>query len=409
MPTKSEIWSQYRDHINTWFFEPDHEAIRILLANCYAHTHLQDPPVWIFIIGPSGSGKTRLGIDPYSTISRTTVLSQVTPASFISVDKSRRVPVVRGLLPDSGNPGNQIWLFKDFTTFLNEDHYAIGKILSILREVHDGQYGRRLGQTVGMDWRGRITIHAACTPVLEERLAANREFGERFFNLRWPGPTDVVTAMDWAARQNGHHDQIRATSEALVKSLIETKPTTSSLVFSLPPVFLHQLNHLIALFSLLSREGRRNGRHQLMGVSDTAFPSRLRQGIQTLVQSHCLMFDRTEPGPEELSIAYRMVLNTIPLRRLTILKNIPSSGEPIDFPELLRLTSNDPNPVPKHALKEDLEVLELIDVLKDDNGVVYFTSRVKKLLAESGLSTNIHTSNVIPITKPAKISQNGGK
>lgn len=392
-------WDTYCDFIRTWFLDPDFEALRILTANLYSHIHLPaDPAAWIFIIGPSGTAKTRLGIYPYSTLTRAFTISDISPAGLFSIDKSRRVPVSHGLLIQSGNPGNAIWLFKDFTTMLSKDSSTFLEFMSRLREIHDGEFSRDIGQTQRVTWRGKITCHIAVTGAIESRLAANRDFGERFLTLRWPPSIDPVKALEYARSQNGHHDEITTTLQNHIRALLSTAPPItdpSSVKFS--PSDTAQLDSLVWLGAKLSRDGKRDTRHKLISVDDESFPSRVVQGIYTILRGHTLLFGRTTPGPEELSLARRIVLDTIPPRRRILLQSIPfDRNNPITYQDLLEATN-----IPKTALSEELEVLTHTGVLVDLEKLYTWTKPIIDLAAAAGISTPaISTLPVPPVPTP---------
>lgn len=376
----NDFWTRYRDHVSKWYFEPDFEAIRILTANIYAHTHLSDPPAWLFLVGPPGSGKTRLGINPFATIPRSVVLSDVSAAGFWSTDRSRRTPINTGLLVDAGNPGNAIWLFKDFTTLLAKDPKQFTEIMSRLREIHDGTFSRAVSQVQRVPWRGKITCIAASPGAIEARLAAERDFGERFFLLRWRTHPDARQAMIYSRQQLGKQDEILAESQEILHSLISQKPTIDPDTVQLPTHIHSQIDDLLWLTAKVSRTGIRNSKHQLIEVGETAYPTRMAQGIETLMRGHALMFNRPTSTSEEISLVRRLALDTIPQRRALILQAIPFGDDVTTFTELLQRTR-----IPKTALKEHLEVLVHTESLIDQDGIYSWSPELQELAKSSGI------------------------
>jgi len=71
-------------------------------------------------------------------------------------------------------------LLKDFTTVLSMHREKRAKILAQLREIHDGMFKRNFGTDETKIWKGRITIIAAVTPVLDRHISIFAALGERF-------------------------------------------------------------------------------------------------------------------------------------------------------------------------------------------------------------------------------------
>lgn len=381
----STLWSQYCDHLSQWFYGPDLEALRILTANIYAHIHLNDQPAWIFVIGPSGSAKTTLSIYPYEVLPNITLISDITPAGFYSVDKSKKTPVHHGLIVRSGNPGNAIWLFKDFTTVLAKDHKVVSEILSRLREVHDGKFTRDIAHVNRIPWSGKITCIAAVTDAIESRLATNREFGERFMSLRWPAPPDPLIALELAQAQTGRQEEILTRSKELMLQILRQPPIIPTESIRLHPSDQARIHNLIIIGAKLAREGTRDYRQRLTSVGSESFPSRIVQGINTIMRGHALMFNRPAPGAEEISLAYRLVLDSIPLKRMALLCNIPLGGGAILDTDLIAQLSKGPNPIPKATIKSDIELLTLTGVLDEEDHVIAWSKPFLQLIKDSGL------------------------
>jgi hypothetical protein len=76
--------------------------------------------------------------------------------------------------------GDGIFLAKDFTSVLSMRREKRGAILGQLREIHDGEFKRDFGTGESKIWKGRVTIVAAVTPVLDQFYAVFSVLGERF-------------------------------------------------------------------------------------------------------------------------------------------------------------------------------------------------------------------------------------
>ena len=114
--------------------------------------------------------------------------------------------------------GNGLFLLKDFTTVLSMRREKRKAILSQLREIHDGEFKRSFGTGETKIWRGRVTIIAAVTPVLDRHYAIFTTLGERFLQVRWHRPNSPE-AGEWAINQQGHETEIQGELRGAVKEI----------------------------------------------------------------------------------------------------------------------------------------------------------------------------------------------
>src|SRR5215831_18406045 len=92
------------------------------------------------------------------------------------------------------------------------------KILAQLREIHDGMFKRDFGTGETKIWKGRVTIIAAVTPVLDRHSSIFSTLGERFLQVRSHRP-DSEEAGQWAIRQQGHEEEIRRECGRVISQL----------------------------------------------------------------------------------------------------------------------------------------------------------------------------------------------
>ncbi len=395
MPNQN--WDLFQSHISQWFHEPDFEAIRILAANIYAHKFLKDPPAWLFILGPGGSGKTTLGINPFITIPRSHEVGDITVAGLLSVDKAGKTPITHGLLKDSGT--DAVWLFKDFTTMLTKDHKVFEEFMGKMREIHDGRFSRNLGQTNKIPWAGRITCHIACTNAIESRLAASRDFGERFLIVRWRAPQDRAAAMASARRQISCKESIMNRAQDLITCLIKEPPRVppDDLYFSATEADM--LDSLVLLVSRISVTGTRDSRGYLTEIGEESFPTRHAQGLHTIIRGHAMLMGHQTLTTEEFRLAHRIMLDTLPLTRLKILQSIhPGSNESYTKQALIDSTG-----IPKTTLIRELEVLEQIGAIDCFENNYQWSPSLRDLIGRAGLS-KIYENLAKPSTKVRSIA-----
>jgi hypothetical protein len=241
--------------LDRWFYKPDHQAIRILLGAVKAHYLSIGDPAWLFLVAPPGAGKTTMGILAACKLDEVYSLNDFTENTFLSGFYGHRQP---GLLEKLGEPkrqgrtyitkGDAVFMAKDFTSVLSMRREKRGAILAQLREIHDGEFKRDFGTGETKIWRGRVTIIAAVTPVLDRFYSIFSVLGERFLQVRWHRP-DSEEAGEWAVRQQGREDGIRRQARLHIKRVFDNALTT-------PPVLPTDMVHRIAALAELIALGR---------------------------------------------------------------------------------------------------------------------------------------------------------
>lgn len=145
----------------------------------YVANKFPSDPLWMFLTGPPSSAKTEIlrAMDGHDNV---TLLSSLTPQTLIS-GKRIKGAGNQSLLPKlNGN----LLIVKDFGTILSMYREARGEIFAQLREIYDGQYSKAFGTGESIEWKGKLGILAATTPVIDKYLAVNQMLGERFLHYR---------------------------------------------------------------------------------------------------------------------------------------------------------------------------------------------------------------------------------
>jgi len=226
------------DVVEEWFYGPDHQALRVLLGTMKAHYLSVGDPAWLFLVAPPGTGKTTVGIMGAAGLPEVVPLGGFTACTFLSGFYGRKEP---GLLEKLGQTtqdrrtfttiGNAILLAKDFTTVLAMRRETRSEVLGQLREIHDGEYKRSFGTGETKIWRGRVTIIAAVTPIIDRYYSIFSVLGERFLQLRWHRP-DSPEAGQRAIQQKGSEDvirrELRTAIENLFRGSVDSIPKLSS-------------------------------------------------------------------------------------------------------------------------------------------------------------------------------------
>lgn len=230
----------FRRLLERHFYKPDWQALRIVFSTMQAHYLNVGDPAWLFVIAPPGGGKTTTSIMGAADLREIVLLSDVTENTFLSGFYGHKQPGLLEKLGETSTVGNTqttngdaILLVKDFTTVLSMRREKRGAILSQLREIHDGMFKRDFGTGQTKIWRGRATVVAAVTPIIDRHYSIFTSLGERFLQVRWHRP-DSEEAGEWAIRQQGQEGEIRkrlcnAVSAIFKNALKESAPLSADM------------------------------------------------------------------------------------------------------------------------------------------------------------------------------------
>jgi len=379
-------WQALTSFIRQWYYEPDIQALGVLLSVAHAHYSLNDMPVWALALGEPGSGKTELMMQ---------VLS-----GFAPVGQDGRIPIVKSspsaphtnvyILDDlsdktllSGfqkrgkiNPRNSLlhllgnsilFLMPDFTLFLSKRKEVQEEIMGNLRRVWDGHLTKTLGNMDGqrLEWGpgAKATIIGAATPAIETRWSINNDLGNRFLIVRWRTGRSRIDMARYANRQIGKREYIRTEIRKLARMFIAGARTAE-------PASEEQTDNLIRLATVVAemrRSVERNMRGEIVSVSDAEAPTRISMAMGQTARAHAGLFARERPNEEDLKIARRLGLDTIPEGRRKIVDAVAASRA-LSMGDLARELRQTIQTL-KYNVNE-LEALGILEVVSGkDNGV----------------------------------------
>ncbi len=274
-------------------------------------------PAWLFVVAPPGSGKTSVSIMGTSGLPNVNVLSDLTENTFLSGFYGHREP---GLLEKLGTTatdentytttGDGVFLIKDFTTVLTMRRDRRAAILSQLREIHDGQFRRDFGTGVTKIWRGRLSIVAAVTPVLDMYYSIFNVLGERFLQIRWHRP-DSPEAGEWAIRQQGQEDDIRAAYQSALQPIFDSS-------LKQPPTLPKPMEARLAKLAEVAAIGRTKVIRSNFGNRDIDFipepesNTRLSKGLAAIARGIAALNQHREVQENDLQDAFRVGMECLP-------------------------------------------------------------------------------------------------
>jgi hypothetical protein len=356
------------------FFEPDTQAIRLVLGTIQAHRLNLGDPAWLFIVAPPGSGKTTMSIMGASGLADVVMLSDFTENTFLSGFFGHHQP---GMLEKLGHTvqegqtyisnGNAVLMGKDFTTVLSMRRERRATILSQLREIHDGQFKRDFGTGVTKIWRGRVTIIAAVTPVLDKYYSVFSVLGERFMQLRWHRPNSEEAGV-WAIRQQGKEQEFQ---EAMRNGIARVLGAATKVAPKLSEAVQHRISSLAEIIAIGRTHVYRSsyGNREIEYAPEPEANTRLSKGLAAIAKGVASVRGHEAVAEDDLQDAFRVALDCLTdyRRRLFLAVAYGQDAESVGIPKTMR----------QRAL-EELEELGIL--VKPDSKSAYCLSERIALL-----------------------------
>lgn len=202
----------------TWMHLPDLAPLYAVLGVAVAHRE-HFPPLYLMLTGPPSSGKSEL-VMSLSDVPGVVKSSRITVPALLSGTPKRDAvkSATGGIMRQIGASG--ILALKDFTSVLSEPVESMKDVMGALREIADGSWSRPFGSDGGRveDWKGKMSLITACTPVIDQHHQAMSSLGERFILLRYP-ETDGMHEAGKAVLNDNMDEMREALSSAMKRFL----------------------------------------------------------------------------------------------------------------------------------------------------------------------------------------------
>ncbi len=371
-------WKALCDFLCKWFHLPDLESLQVMLACYVSHFYLKDRPVWLFLLGDSGGGKSTIAMRCLEHLGTHSVVD-ISPQAWISAHGDGN-GILEHFKRVSG--GNGIITMSDFSTILGKSYEDREMIMAQFRRIQDGEYAKWAGnKRVNLTWKGKITLIAACTPALEKNWGAYKKLGERFMTLRWhSGDSDSI--MTTALTHIGKETAINSKMRKLVREFVDYESLetvwidrTASLMESLIPLALFVAEMRVHV------EKESHGKERIpIGDSGREIPTRIILSMANLARANATMFRREVVGKEDIHLAARLGLDTIPRWRLKYLQELMnlSKDEWVGKYQICRDIGQNRTSGVREL--QDMQYLGLLKFKKQGTGIVKLTDKARKLL-----------------------------
>lgn len=313
-------WNVVTDYIKQWHYKPDIQSLDTILTCIAGQFDPHSAPIWLFLIGPSGSGKTSLGLSPLINLPNVHEVSTLTEHTWFSgYIGSKNAGLVNQI-------GSGIATFPDFTTILSLRDDARNGIAGHMRLVYDGKAAPQNGALSIQPWKGKITVIAAVTPVIERYWGFLRDMGDRFVQVRW----DRLHGPSVAKATRGQQDHQKIIAETMVRNMTDFFTSPKINYIAIPDVNVTQgdrLDNMSEITCIMRTQVHREatGNREIRDIPQVEQTGRVGKSLPALVRYHSILHRRNYIDDSDMAIATRVAIDSIPYTRSRIITAIPPS------------------------------------------------------------------------------------
>lgn len=175
-PERTPELDQLLAHMRTYMHLEDFDHVLAVLAAGVAHRLTYDP-LWLMLIGASSGGKNE-ALRCLGDVHDASV-KDLTLAGLLGKGNT-------GVLPRLGNGCDALVTITDFSALLTDSTQSgpdKTNVFNALRDIYDGEYARDI-HPARLQWQGRVSFVAACTPALDQYTRHADALGTRWLNFR---------------------------------------------------------------------------------------------------------------------------------------------------------------------------------------------------------------------------------
>ena len=353
-------YNEFCSVIDKWLLLPDKNVLKVIFASLLSHYFTTDP-LWIFLVAPPSGTKTEL-ITLLSALPIVYMMSDLTTKTLFSglEGKRKESPSLMMRIP------NSIITMKDFTTVLSMRSEDKTIILSQLREIYDGKYDKPFGTGGEIHWKGRITLLAGVTGIIDAQQSFLQIMGERFIMYRILQPDDKEVAKK-AFSISGHENEMRQDLKSAMRKFFWGIKIPKIADISVPDEIINALASL-ASFVVIARSGiiRNNyGAKEIELIPEPEAPSRFMKQLSVLIRALAALDKKKEVTWENYYLTLRVALDTIPRNKINHIIALLQTDYSSKTSDIANITGYSISGT--ELLLEDLVALKLVD--KENQGM----------------------------------------
>lgn len=372
------IWKDITSFLNKWYYKPDTMALKVALSQYTSHFRFNNPPAWLFFLAPSSAGKSTLVCRPVTFMPFAYSHGEMTASTLLSgYGKEEGLLDKLPAIPGQPDRTHGVLCISDFSSILKLMPDVREKIQAQLREVYDGHYTKSVGNKDGMEWKGKVTILACCTPSIEKYWSLGHELGERFLMYRMPAHDSMeelneiqeYAGMHSGTIKVGPKDTIAVESylQAEYKRLI-TKFVAADVKWDLPTgiddMDIWKSSGLIEWGTLLAkmRQGvsrdMRSPKREIISIEEVESTARLHKALKQLAIGYSMLFREQHISQDAIELAKRVCQDSIPKNRWKVLDTVVRHNGKLNISDIRTLTG-----IPytsTHQIVEDMCALDIL-------------------------------------------------
>lgn len=307
------------------FFEDD-TIIDVVLATALTYNH-ECGPIWLIIVGPPSSGKTEIlrSIRQYKD---TIFMESITTRTLFTGMRN-----CMGIL-ERNTQSHLLMINKDFGSIMSKPSGDRSVILQQLRGVFDGEYIDETGGGKGtIEWRNRLNFISASTQDIEsvESQKALADLGERFLYYKMQQESDDVTRHKAMLSISGHKSDriMRNDVESAMLGALKKFDGFDASTITFPDSIAGWLVELcmvaVKLRTRVKRDSYRKGVIEYKPSPEGVM--RMLKSAKGLLLGLTIIRDKKECDIKDYGLVARIVMDSIPAYKKTIMKTMYFKGE----------------------------------------------------------------------------------
>jgi hypothetical protein len=296
----------------------DHQAFDIALATVLANK-MDGDAVATFVVASPSTAKTEY-VMACEEVSWAYAQSKPSPKAFASGLRNGQDGAENSLLMRFNADGIHVLLFKEFASVLTLGGSSRDEVIGQLRDIADGHYFADFGTGVRIEWRGRLGMLAAVTPVIDRAWSAQRNMGDRWVFVRPTVPAGTKEREEIALAaldRSDDNEVLRKDLRDKVKLLVE-----SVSLDAIPDMDEDQRKRLAANANFLAvirtpifREPQSK---ELQGGVNPEGPARLSKALYKLGRAVAGLRGHSQIEENDLAAIWRVVGDTAPQERMRV-------------------------------------------------------------------------------------------